>query len=116
MVVGGIPYYLDYVEPGLSPPQTVDAMFFAPNAPLRNEFRNLYAALFRHPELHLRLVQALGQRGGGLTQRELIAATVGWWLVHGLLWGGNQSVLGGFWFWGDRALGRWLVGLRCARG
>ncbi|MDR1712518.1 MAG: AAA family ATPase [Propionibacteriaceae bacterium] len=72
MVLGGIPYYLDQIQPGLSPAQAIDAAVFAAEAPLADEFENLYASLFRHPETHIRLVEALGARGAGLTQTELV--------------------------------------------
>ena len=38
MIFGGIPYYLDYFEPGLSLAQNVDNLFFRKNAVLKDEF------------------------------------------------------------------------------
>ena len=71
MIFGGIPYYMNYVEKGMSPEQTVDKMFFERNAPLRYEFDNLYAALFKNPNHHLRIVESLGKVQSGMTQKEL---------------------------------------------
>ncbi|MDR0784253.1 MAG: AAA family ATPase, partial [Propionibacteriaceae bacterium] len=34
MILGGVPYYLDYLERDLSPAMNIDRMLFAPNAPL----------------------------------------------------------------------------------
>ena len=74
MVLGGIPYYLDYLEKGKSPEQNVDALFFARGAPLAGEYPNLYASLFKNPEKHLRIIDVLSQRQSGVTQKELFAA------------------------------------------
>jgi AAA+ ATPase superfamily predicted ATPase len=84
MICGGIPYYIDYFEQGLSSSQNIDQMFFAKDAPLASEFQNLYASLFRRPEAHLRVVEALGKRGMGLTQKELL-------LEPGITSGGTLS-------------------------
>jgi predicted transcriptional regulator len=73
MIFGGIPYYLNYVEKGLSPEQIVDNMFFSSNAPLKNEFENLYAALFKNSRHHLRIIETLGKSQVGMTQKELWA-------------------------------------------
>ncbi|MDR1799292.1 MAG: AAA family ATPase [Bifidobacteriaceae bacterium] len=72
-VLGGIPYYMDYADKGLSPEQIIDSMFFAKGAPLSGEFHNLYGSLFKNPARHLRIVEALGKRAGGLTQQQLLA-------------------------------------------
>jgi len=71
MIFGGIPYYMNYVEKGMSPEQIVDKMFFYRNAPLKNEFENLYAALFKNPNNHLRIIESLGMTQGGMTQKEI---------------------------------------------
>jgi AAA+ ATPase superfamily predicted ATPase len=75
MALGGVPFYLDYYDTGLSPVQNIDALFFAPNAPLAGEFDELYASLFKKPEHHVRIVTILGQYAKGLTQKELSEKT-----------------------------------------
>ena len=62
MTVGGIPYYLDKVRKGRSAAQNIDALFFAENASLRDEFGQLYAALFEHHERHLKIIEALATK------------------------------------------------------
>ncbi|MDR0875209.1 MAG: ATP-binding protein [Clostridiales Family XIII bacterium] len=73
MIFGGIPYYMDYIEKGLSPEQNIDRIFFKKGAPLANEFSNLYAALFKNPDNHLKVIETLGKIGSGMTQKELFA-------------------------------------------
>jgi hypothetical protein len=55
--------------------QNIDAMFFAPQAPLHDEFENLYAALFEHHERHLKVIRALARKQSGLTRKEIIHAS-----------------------------------------
>lgn len=69
---GGIPYYLDILQPGLSLPQSIDQAFFAENAPLRNEFDNLFKASFGRPEAIRDIVLALNTRRDGLTRDEIL--------------------------------------------
>lgn len=75
MSVGGIPFYLKDVKAGKSIPQILDDLFFIPQATLRNEFSNLYAALFKNHELHELIVGTLFTKNKGLTRSELIKAT-----------------------------------------
>lgn len=86
MAVGGIPYYLDYVRKGRSAAQNIDALFFAPNAPLRDEFDKLYAALFENHERHVRVIRALARKPGGLDRQELARTS-------GLPSGGNLTTV-----------------------
>ena len=46
MMVGGIPYYLQYLEREYSLPQNIDRIFFADNAILKNEYDRLFYSLF----------------------------------------------------------------------
>jgi len=55
MSLGGIPYYLDAVEPGMSAMQNIEKICFTENGLLNNEFVNLYRSLFTHHERHLSL-------------------------------------------------------------
>jgi len=75
MCVGGIPFYLKDVKSGKSVPQILDDLFFIPQATLRYEFTNLYAALFKNYEFHETIVAALSTKNKGLTRSELIKAT-----------------------------------------
>ena len=72
MVVGGIPYYLDKIRKGRSAAQNIDHLFFVENAGLRDEFGQLYAALFDHHERHLKIIEALANKRAGLTRTQLI--------------------------------------------
>jgi AAA+ ATPase superfamily predicted ATPase len=75
MVMGGIPYYLSKIKKGLSLAQNVDNMFFTNGAELKNEFKNLYASLFREASDYIKVVEALSKKTKGLTRNEILAAT-----------------------------------------
>ena len=75
MVFGGIPYYLSLMSPKLSLYQNIDAMFFEPSAPLRDEYTSMYRSLFKNEDGHLEIIEALASKGKGLTRQELVKAT-----------------------------------------
>lgn len=75
MAVGGVPYYLKDIKAGQSVAQIFDNLFFKTHAPLRNEFDNLYAALFSNSELHVKIIAALAKKNKGLTRKEILAET-----------------------------------------
>ena len=72
MILGGIPYYLNYMKPNCSLAQNIDMLFFQDNGPLRYEYDHLFRALFKHPEHHLAVIEALSSRRDGLTRTELL--------------------------------------------
>lgn len=47
----------------------------AEDAPLKDEFKYLYASLFRHPDSYIKLISALGKKKAGMTREELIKAS-----------------------------------------
>jgi uncharacterized protein len=75
MCVGGVPYYLKDIKSGDSVPQILDQMFYQKQANLKNEFQNLYAALFKNNTLHEKVVAALSTKNKGLTRNEIIEIT-----------------------------------------
>jgi len=74
MVLGGIPYYWRYLKRGLSLAQNLDCLCFSADAPLANEFDELYSSLFRDAVTYKKVVTALARRQSGLTRGELLAA------------------------------------------
>lgn len=75
MCVGGVPFYLKDIEAGDSVPQILDKLFYHKQAALKNEFQNLYAALFKNNAFHEKIVEALATKNKGLTRNEIINAT-----------------------------------------
>lgn len=75
MIMGGIPYYWSLIRKGKSLPQTVDELFFRENAPLQNEYDNLYKALFNKPGQYMEIVEALSKVNKGITRDEICHRT-----------------------------------------
>lgn len=75
MIMGGVPFYWDHLQRGMSLAQNIDSAFFAQDAPLKDEFEYLYASLFRHPADYLAIVSALARHKAGMTREEIIEAT-----------------------------------------
>lgn len=74
MAMGGIPHYLRNINAGESPAQIIDRLFFTKDGLLKNEFKNLYAALFTNAEQHEQVIRILAIKPGGLTRNEIIKA------------------------------------------
>jgi AAA+ ATPase superfamily predicted ATPase len=72
LCLGGIPYYLDAVEPGKSAAQNIQGLFFEKGGLLRNEFHNLYRALFKRHEVYEKVVQILSAKTYGMSRTEII--------------------------------------------
>jgi uncharacterized protein len=75
MAMGGIPHYLKNVRKGLSAAQTINEICFHKNGLLKNEFQNLYAALFNNPHKHINIIRVLASKWKGLTRSEIVEQT-----------------------------------------
>ncbi len=84
MAMGGIPHYLKEVEAGKTAVQNIDQICFSPQGLLREEFLQLYPALFDRAENHIRIVRALAGTWQGMTRAEILTQT-------GFSDGGNSS-------------------------
>ncbi len=75
MVTGGIPYYLDLIEPRESLAKNIDRLCYADDGALRKEFDELYNAVFPTADTYITVVRALSTHKNGLTRREIGKAT-----------------------------------------
>ena len=75
MAVGGIPYYFSMMDKSLSAAQNIDQLFFSINAPLKEEFNDLYRALFKNASPHIAVVTALATKQMGLSRKQLLDLT-----------------------------------------
>lgn len=74
MIFGGVPYYWGFLKKGLSLSQNIDRILFEKDAPLRDEFKYLYASVFKKPENYVKIIEALGTKKVGMTREEIINA------------------------------------------
>lgn len=75
MMLGGIPFYLKYLDKSLSLAQNIDSLFFAENALLKDEFDRLFITLFTNSEKMKTIVRALSEKNRGLSRKEIVQAT-----------------------------------------
>jgi len=71
MAIGGTPFYLNALKPGKSPVQQINDICFNPNGLLYDEYDNLYYALFKNADLHVKLIELLAKKPQGLSQKEI---------------------------------------------
>lgn len=72
MAMGGIPHYLNEIKQGNSAAQNIENICFSPNGLLKNEFHQLYPALFESSEKHILVIRALAKKWKGMTRQEII--------------------------------------------
>ena len=65
MTLGGIPYYLGYLNKRLSLAQNLDTLFFNKNAILATEFYELFSSQFTTPDKYRKIVELLGEKNIG---------------------------------------------------
>ena len=75
MAMGGIPHYLKEIEAGKSATQNIEDICFAKTGLLKDEFSNLYTALFEQADNHISIVRSLAKQKTGMTRNQLIEAT-----------------------------------------
>ena len=72
MIFGGVPYYLNYLDPARSLAQNVDLLLFKENSPLKYEFGQMFSALFNNADRYVSIIRELSGKKSGLTRTELI--------------------------------------------
>jgi len=72
MVMGGVPYYLEHIEKGLSAIENIDHLCFSKNSLLVEEFDNLYASLFDHSTIHQELIRLIATKRNGIQRTQLL--------------------------------------------
>lgn len=75
MTLGGVPMYLDQLNPTLSAVQNIQEICFSPYGYLKKEFDRLYASLFDNYQQHIELIRALATKRKGLSRPEIIKLT-----------------------------------------
>lgn len=73
MALGGVPHYLKEVKAGKSAIQNIDQICFSDGGLLKDEFLQLYPALFEQAETHIEVVRTLATNKYGLTRSQILA-------------------------------------------
>ena len=86
MVFGGIPYYLENINPDESATMNIDRLCFSKKAIMKSEYNQLFTSLFNSPERHIAVIEALTNKKVGYFREEILAQT-------GLKDGGRFSII-----------------------
>jgi len=73
-MMGGVPFYLTKVSPGLSAQQIMSSLLHGPQSFLIGEFDKLFTSLFDNAADYVNLVRHLAQKQEGMGERQLLAA------------------------------------------
>jgi uncharacterized protein len=74
MAFGGIPYYLEHVQKGLSAAQNIEQLCFQKSGLLKTEFTYIFSSLFANAEKHEQIIRLLFALGGTANREAIIAA------------------------------------------
>ena len=75
MTFGGVPFYLSLLNPKESLAQNIDRLFFQKNAAMKEEFDELYNALFINADKYIDVVKTLAGKREGMLRAEIIKST-----------------------------------------
>lgn len=75
MVLGGVPYYLEMVQPSDSVASAIDRLFFGPNATMADEYERLFKSLFKDPAPYLQIIYELSKEKQGISREEILKRT-----------------------------------------
>lgn len=73
MALGGVPYYLSYIQKGLSASQNIELLAFNKSSFLMKEFNNLFSALFEDSDIYIAIVREIANHHYGIEQEELFS-------------------------------------------
>jgi len=69
MILGGIPHYLEKVQPHLSAMQNVSRICFSRNGQLFNEFSKLFSSLFDSADAYIELIRVIASKRNGIDRK-----------------------------------------------
>lgn len=75
MFTGGVPFYLKMLDKRRSLAQNIDNLCFNENGQLKEEFDELYNAIFPGADSYIAVAKALAENRSGLTRNEISAKT-----------------------------------------
>ena len=74
MILGGVAYYMSYMEKGRSLAQNIDSLFFCQGGRLEDEYNKLFTSLFGENDKYQKIVEFLSKSRYGATQDEIANA------------------------------------------
>lgn len=75
MALGGIPYYLEMLQPTDSVASALDRLFFGNDAMMSDEYDRLFKSLFKDPTPYMDILRVLARAKQGITRDEILTQT-----------------------------------------
>lgn len=75
MALGGIPYYLEMLQPTDSVASALDRLFFGSDAMMSDEYDRLFKSLFKDPTPYMDILRVLARAKQGITRDEILTQT-----------------------------------------
>jgi len=72
LAIGGIPFYLDGVEKGLSARQNISQLCFQKNGLLVGEFERMFKSLFKKHKAYMELIKIIAQHHYGVDRSIIV--------------------------------------------
>ena len=76
IALGGIPYYLKYIEPGLTAAENIQRIIFDKKSPLKDEFKKLFDSLFSQADAYVELMKLIAKKKQGVSRSELESSSI----------------------------------------
>ena len=74
MAIGGVPFYLDQVQKGLSTAQNIEQLCFENGGLLQSEFTFIFSSLFTNASKHELIIRKIFELGGSAKREDIISA------------------------------------------
>lgn len=71
MILGGVPYYWNMLDPAKSLVGNIDELFFSDNSKMDIEYNALFTSMFKYPGKYESVVSALTEKKKGMTASEI---------------------------------------------
>lgn len=71
LALGGVPYYLSYVEKGLTATENIQKILCGNDSPLKDEFTKLFHSLFKNAGTYMELIKLISGKKEGISRAEL---------------------------------------------
>lgn len=75
MALGGVPYYLEMLQPSDSVASAIDRLFFGRNALMADEYDRLFKSLFKDSSPYIEIIRVLAKARQGITREEILRET-----------------------------------------
>jgi len=71
MIMGGVPFYLDFLDSSMTVNENIDNLFFRRTGKMRSEFSHLYSSLFKNSGEYVKVLKAISSTRSGISRKDI---------------------------------------------